>query len=77
MDYSILIAVLLLFKVCIIILFSSQILCITIENPYSVIDSVEELAAKPELIPMLFSAEADIKSLKVIQCLLIDFIQEL
>ncbi|CAG2163699.1 unnamed protein product [Oppiella nova] len=34
------------------------------KNPFSVIDSVEELAAKPELIPMLFSAEADIESLK-------------
>ncbi|CAG2176108.1 unnamed protein product, partial [Oppiella nova] len=34
------------------------------KNPYSVIDSVEELDANPDLIPMLFTAEADIESLK-------------
>ncbi|CAG2112766.1 unnamed protein product, partial [Medioppia subpectinata] len=64
-SYRLVICVLLFFKVFTLILFSSQILCITIETPFSVIDSIEELNQRPDLSPIVFVPEADIDDLKL------------
>ena len=43
--------------------FSSQILSITIENPYSYVDSIDDLDRK-DLLPILFIPDATIKNIQ-------------
>ncbi len=60
LTYLLVIGFLLVSKVFIPTLFSSQILAVTIDDPFVVIDSFEDLNKRPELIPLLFAKEQNI-----------------
>ena len=60
------IGILLITKVLLLNLFSSQIMSITIEMPYVVIDSIEDLKARPDLQPVLFARESNLPDMLVI-----------
>ena len=59
------IGILLIVKVFLINLFSSQILSITIKTTYVTIDSIEELTAMKKLEPVLFAPEPIVSKLMV------------
>ena len=67
LRYMSIIGILLMTKVFVLTLFSSQILSITIENPYVTIDSIEELKSRPNLEPLLFVRESSIPYMQVNQ----------
>ena len=63
--YIELIGILLISNVFIFNLFSSQMLSITIRNPFVKIDSIEDLESMPHLIPVLFAHQSSLPSLLV------------
>ena len=61
----VLIGILLLSKVFLLNFFSSQILAITIDNPYSTIDSIEDLNARKEMQVSILASKALIENFQV------------
>ena len=59
---------LLIFKVFILNFFISQILAITIDNPYSYIDSIDDMDTRQNLVPSILAPTASIENLRVRIC---------
>ena len=59
------IGILLFAKVGILNLFSSQILSITIQNPFMTINTIEQLESRHDLMPLLFVHESSLNRLLV------------
>ena len=66
MQLIMLIAILLLSKIIILNLFSGEILSITINNPHTYIDTIEELEKYPKMQKYLFVPDATRKKFEVI-----------
>ena len=74
MQLIMLIAILLLSKIIILNLFSSEILSITINNPHTYIEEIEDLEKYPKMQKYLFVPDATRKKFEVIFIFLIRFV---
>ena len=64
LQYITVVVILLISKVLILNIFSSEILSITINNPFSYIDSIEDLDKREDLQPILFVPDATVDNIQ-------------